>query len=232
MNAGGAILDLALARSLAAPGDAPPPLYDLKLGPGDLALVDAPDAAQSAWFADLCCGLVPLAEGRVRFLGRDWAAMPHELGAALRGRIGRVFAIGGWIGFLDVATNILLPQLHHTRGDLNELRNRATGLARTFGLPGLPLGRAIDLSPRDLACASCVRAFLGDPVLLLLESPVSGQFSDLKAPLIDAVAAARGRGAAAIWFSRSDLVLRDRSFPASQRWRLAERGLVPIGHAA
>jgi phospholipid/cholesterol/gamma-HCH transport system ATP-binding protein len=232
MDASGAILDVSLARPLAQPDEGLPPLYDLRLGPGELALIDAADAEQSSWFGDLCCGLVPLAEGTVRFLGRDWAAMPDDFAAALRGRIGRIFASGGWIEFLDVATNILLPQMHHTRDEPSALRDRATGLARAFGLPGLPLGRTADLSSGDLARASCVRAFLGEPALLLLESPVSREFGDLKAALLDALTAARGRGVAAIWLSRSELVLRDRSFPATQRWRLTERGLAPSGRAA
>ncbi|HXZ00730.1 MAG TPA: ABC transporter ATP-binding protein [Stellaceae bacterium] len=229
MGAGGAILDLTLARPLAEPDGAPQAPYTLKLDPGELALIDAPDEAHSSWFADLCCGLVPLAEGKACFLGRDWAAMPHDFAAALRGRIGRVFAKGGWIGFLDVAANVLLPQLHHTRNDVGILRDRAASLARAFGLPGLPLERAADLSPADLVRAACVRAFLGDPLLVVLESPASGRLSDLEAPLLDAVAAARGRGAAVLWLSRNERVLRDRSFPASHRWRLDERGLAPAG---
>ncbi len=48
---------------------------------------------------------------------------------ALRGRIGRVFTSASWIGYLDVAANILLPQLHHTREDMDALRQRATLLA-------------------------------------------------------------------------------------------------------
>jgi len=225
------ILDIARARPVAEPDDAPPPLYDLRLEAGDLALVDAPDVAQSRRFADLCSGLVPLAQGSVRFLGRDWTVLPHDFAAALRGRIGRVFAVGGWIPFVDVAANILLPQLHHTRHDRGALRDRATALASSFGLPGLPLERPADLAPRDLAGAACVRAFLGEPLLLLLESPVSGQWAELKTALLQRLAAARSRGAAAIWLTRSDLVWRDRAFPATHRWRLAESGLVKLGGA-
>jgi phospholipid/cholesterol/gamma-HCH transport system ATP-binding protein len=231
MDFGGTILDLALARSAGEAGEVPA-RFDLRLSPGDLLLIDAPDAAAAAQFADLCCGLIPLAEGTVRFLGRDWATLPRDFAAALRGRIGRVFATGGWIDSLDVATNILLPQLHHTRHDPAALRDKAASLACAFGLPGLPLGRAADLPPRDLARVACVRAFLGDPALLLLESPVARQFADFMTPLLNAVAAVRSRGAAAIWFTGSDAVWRDRAFPATQRWRLGEAGLQSTGHVA
>lgn len=231
MAAGASILDIARARPVSEPGEAPPPLYDLRLEAGELALVDAPDVAQSRRFADLCSGLVPLAQGSVRFLGRDWSDLPHDFAAALRGRIGRVFAAGGWIPFLDVAANILLPQLHHTRLDRGALRDRATALACSVGLPGLPLERPADLTARDLAGAACVRAFLGEPLLLLLESPVSGQWAELKTALLQLLAAARSRGAAAVWLTHSELVWRDRAFPATQRWRLAESGLVAVGRA-
>ena len=73
--------------------------------------------------------------------GRNWSAMPQDYADALRGRIGRVFFSGSWVGFMDVATNILLPQLHDTRDDPSELRERAIALSYAFGLPGLPLVR-------------------------------------------------------------------------------------------
>jgi hypothetical protein len=40
------------------------------------------------------------------------------------------------------------------------------------------------------------------------------------------LAAARDGGAAAIWFTRSDVVWRNPSIPATMRLRLGERGLV------
>ena len=222
------ILELSAARPRHEAGDAPVAAVDLCLLSGEFALVDSRHSGQVAWLADLCSGLLPLAAGRVRFLGRDWSAMPWDYAAALRGRIGRVFRSGGWIGSVDVATNILLPQLHHTRDDPSGLRERAVALSCAFGLPGLPLVRPLELVASDLARAACVRAFLGDPELILLESPVQGRFITLIAPLLNALAAARDRGAAAIWFTRSDVVWRDPSFPVTHRLRLGERGLLPV----
>jgi phospholipid/cholesterol/gamma-HCH transport system ATP-binding protein len=225
------VLNLAAARPQAWADEAPVPPIDLRLMAGQLALVDARHPARRAWLADLCCGLVPLAAGTARFLGRDWSTVPPDYADALRGRIGRVFFSGSWIGFMDVSTNILLPQLHHTRDDPSELRDRATALCCAFGLPGLPLVRPGELAASDLARAACVRAFLGDPALVLLESPVQGRFINLLPSLLNALAAARDRGAAAVWFTRSDLVWRDPSIPATMRLRLGERGLVPTMRA-
>jgi phospholipid/cholesterol/gamma-HCH transport system ATP-binding protein len=231
MDPSAPVLDLAAARPQAWADEAPVPAIDLRLMPGELALVDARHAARPARLGDLCCGLVPLASGRARFLGRDWSAVPPDYADALRGRIGRVFFSGSWIGFIDVATNILLPQLHHTRDDPSELRERATALCCAFGLPGLPLVRPGELAAGDLARAACVRALLGDPALVLLESPVQGRFTTLLQPLLNALAAARDGGAAAIWFTRSDVVWRNPSIPATMRLRLGERGLVPTMRA-
>jgi len=106
---------------------------DFRVGGGELALVDARHSLRPAWLADLCCGLLPLSGGSVRFLGHDWSAMPQDYAAALRGRIGRVFQSGNWIDFMDVATNVLLSQLHHTRDDPIDLRERAIALSCAFG---------------------------------------------------------------------------------------------------
>jgi phospholipid/cholesterol/gamma-HCH transport system ATP-binding protein len=232
MDAGEPILALAAARPQAEPGEPPQPEIDLRLMPGDLALIDARHATRLAWFGDLCCGLVPLASGSVRFLGRDWSAVPDSYAAALRGRIGRVFTAASWIGYLDVGANILLPQLHHTREGLDGLRRSATQLACAFGLPGLPLVRASELAESDLVRAACVRAFLGDPLLLVLESPAQGRFTTLVPPLLDALARARDRGAAALWLTRGDLVWRNPSISTTHRLRLDDRGVLQTGRAA
>jgi phospholipid/cholesterol/gamma-HCH transport system ATP-binding protein len=227
-----AVLELSEAAGRAGPYHAAIAPISLRLGPGDLAMVDVRDERRAAWFADLCSGLVPLSSGTVRILGRDWTAMPPHYAAALRGRIGRVFARGGWIEFADMATNVLLPELHHTRRAEGELRETAARLARDFGLPGLPTGPVSELSELDRARAACVRAFIGAPALLLLESPVQGRFGDLKDPLMNAIAGARSEGAAAVWLAGSDLVWDDPSIPATHRLRLRDDGLRPTRRAA
>ncbi|MBV8592186.1 MAG: ABC transporter ATP-binding protein [Acetobacteraceae bacterium] len=209
-------------------GDIAAPVYTLRLMPGEFALVEARDTGRAELLADLCCGILPLTAGCVRFHGHDWTTLRQEQAASLRGRIGRVFASGGWIEFLDVGSNILLPQFHHTRRDRAALRDAASELARAFSLPGLPLGRPRELSGADLARAACVRALLCKPLLLLLVSPLQGIHADLVVPLLNGVAKVRDRGGAAIWLTRSDLVWADRSIPATHRLRLQDQGLMPV----
>lgn len=229
------------------PGEAPPVLEvdsalaegdrgapaDLRLAAGELVMVDAPDAGRASAFADLCSGLAPLAAGSVRFLGADWGREKPGRAAEMRGRIGRVFGGGrGWVPYHSVAENVLLPRLHHTRASEDDLRERAARLAVLFGLPGLPLGLPREQAAGDLARCACVRAFLGEPALLLLESPLlEGAVADLLPALLDQLAAARARGAACLWMTRSALVWSDRSIPAARRLRLSERGLETVRRA-
>jgi phospholipid/cholesterol/gamma-HCH transport system ATP-binding protein len=196
---------------------------------GELVLVDARDATLASGFADLCCGLLHPDQGTVRFLGHDWSSQPREMADALRGLIGRVLADPGWLPFLDAETNILLPQLHHTRLTQDVLLAQAAGLADEFGLPGLPAGSIARLAPEDLTRAGFVRAFLGRPKLVVLESPVQGLFGDMVSPLLRRIAEVHDRGGAAIWLTRSRLVWDDRTFPASQRIRLSHQGLIVVG---
>jgi phospholipid/cholesterol/gamma-HCH transport system ATP-binding protein len=201
---------------------------ELMVAPGELILVDARDATLAAGFADLCCGVRLPEEGSVQFLGHDWSSQPGEMADALRGLIGRVLADPGWLPFLDATTNVLLPQLYHTRQTLDALRERAAVLADEFGLPGLPGGPILRLTPGDLARAGFVRAFLGRPKLVVLESPVQGLFGDMVPSLLRGITEVQDRGGAAIWLTRSRLVWDDRTFPATQRFRLSHQGLTAV----
>jgi phospholipid/cholesterol/gamma-HCH transport system ATP-binding protein len=209
-------------------GRSGPKRTEFLVQPGELVLVDSRDATMAADFADLCCGLRRPDEGTVQFLGHDWALQPDEMANALRGLIGRVLADPGWLPFLDATTNILLPQLHHTRLALDVLQARAARLADEFGLPGLPGGSIGRLAPEDLARAGYVRAFLGRPKLVVLESPVQGLFGDMVPPLLRQVSDVQAGGGAAIWLTRSRLVWDDRTFPATQRLRLGHQGLTTV----
>ena len=222
------ILTLDSVQSPQLVGTANSATLNLVVQPGDLVLIDARDAELGRHFADLCCGLITPRTGTVAFMQRDWQHLPGHYADALRGRIGRVFAGNSWVNYIDAATNILLPQLHHTRRDPQHLRSEATKLCQHFGLPGLPVGAIGALSAADLVRAGFVRAVLGEPMLLLFESPTQGLYADVVPMLVNCIAAARDRGAAAIWMTRSKLVWGDRSFPATQRLRLGYQGLTPL----
>lgn len=196
---------------------------------GQCVAIEVDDPTLAVEFADLCCGLLLPLDGQVRFLGHDWAAVSDEQAAAMRGRIGRTYGANSWVGFLGVDRNILWPQLHHTRRPETELRDAAAELARSFGLPGLPLTSPDSLTTADLVRADCVRAFLGDPRLVIIQTAALTHFADLSPALLAAFTATGNRQAAGIWLINGDTGWKDRAFPVTIRLRLTERGLVPMG---
>jgi phospholipid/cholesterol/gamma-HCH transport system ATP-binding protein len=164
----------------------------------------------------------------VSFLNQDWARLPSDLANALRGRIGRVFATSTWLQHLSLLDNVVLRQLHHTRRPFAELRAEAVQLAAHFGLPGLPAGGPRDVLPEDLQRTACVGAFLGSPVLLLLEEPTLGVYPELLVPLIHAIRRARSRGSAVVWLTAAAGIWNDPSIPATCRYRLVGRQFMEM----
>jgi phospholipid/cholesterol/gamma-HCH transport system ATP-binding protein len=200
----------------------------LSICSGELVLVRLARLEQTGRFADACSGIFPPTRGRIFFLGRNWPELPPDMANALRGRIGRVFRIGNWINHLSLMENILLSQLHHTRRPVRRLRDEAGKLAEQFGLPGLPLGLPGDFTEADLRRAACVRAFLGRPLLILLEEPTSGIYLEIISALMTAIREARERGAAVIWLTQKDLIWNDQTLPVTQRYRLASGKLMEM----
>ncbi|MGD8882782.1 MAG: hypothetical protein PVI82_12875 [Desulfobacterales bacterium] len=195
---------------------------------GDLVLIRLARLEQTAGFADACAGIIEPRSGSVRFLGRNWQDLPPDQANALRGRIGRVFKTGNWINHISLLDNMLLPQRHHTRRSTRQLCEEAGKLADQFGLPGIPLGLPGDIPAADLQRAACVRAFMGRPLLILLEEPTSGIFLEIISALMDAVREARDRGAAVIWLTRKGLIWNDQTLPVTRRYRLVAEKLMEV----
>ena len=65
-----------------------------------------------------------------------------------------------------------------------------------------------------------MRAFLGAPLLILLEDPTAGIYADVIAPLIDTVREARQRGAAVLWTTKKLQVWSNPALRATARWRM------------
>lgn len=195
---------------------------------GDLVLIRLARLEQTTVFADICTGIIGPHSGSVSFLGRNWAKLPPDRANALRGRIGRVFNTGNWVNHLSLMNNILLAQHHHTRRSDRQLWGEAGRLAEQFGLPGLPLGLPDDLTAADLRRAACVRAFMGQPLLVLLEEPTSGIFLEIISALMGAVREARERGAAVIWLTRKGRIWNDQTLPITRRYRLVGQKLREV----
>lgn len=201
---------------------------DLEVLGGDLCLMRLERSGQTSTFADACAGIIQPLRGAVYFLGQNWQKLRPSLANALRGRIGRVFATANWINHLSLMENILLPQLYHTHRSAGRIRDEAGVLAEQFGLPGLPLGLPGDFTATDLQRAACVRAFLGQPLLLLLQEPAIGITYEILPPFIQAIRDARERGAAVIWLTRKNAIWNDASIPTTRRYRLLARKLMEV----
>ena len=165
----------------------------------ELMLVRLEAGHLSIQLADVAQGLVEPIQGSVSFLGKRWSALSEDARLAARARIGRVFDEPGWISELDMDDNITLLQRHHTRRPESAIRDEASELARHFSLPGLPQCKPSDMRAPDLRRAACVRAFLGQPELLILERPTAGVYPDIMPALMASVQAARSRGATVLW---------------------------------
>jgi len=202
--------------------------YEMSLFGGDLALINLERPRLGSILADACCGLYQAAEGSIFFLGKDWSALPSDTANALRGKIGRVFPFGNWINRLTLLENILLPQLHHTRRKFAALRDEAVHLAEQFGLPGLPVGLPDDVLRADHQRAACIRAFLGQPALILLEEPTLGVYPEILPPLINAIRNACDRGSGVIWLTMEGQIWNDPLLPATRRYRLTARKLMEV----
>jgi len=230
-RAASALLSLEGARAPLDPRFGALATLDLQLKAGELVLIDPGGPAPGAALADAICGLELPTAGEIRFLGRCWRELKPDAANALRGRIGRVFARGGWLEHLTVLENVLLQQLHQTRRERALLLLEASRLAQRLELPGLPMGLPHEHGEAELRRAGCVRAFLGRPALVILEEPV-GTADELLAPLLNLVLAALGRGAAVLWLTTLPRVLGAAAVPARDRYRLLGGRLVSLSEQA
>jgi phospholipid/cholesterol/gamma-HCH transport system ATP-binding protein len=171
----------------------------LELNPGELLLVRIERENERLPLADAALGLVTPDAGTVSLRGQDWKEMSADHAAEMRGKIGRLFEDEAWISDMDVDENITLSERHHTLRSDSDILEEALNLAKVFGLPGLPRGRPDKMRRWDLRKAACIRAFLGQPFLVILEQPERGVYADLVAALIHAVQSVRKRGAAVLW---------------------------------
>ncbi len=156
--------------------------------------------------ADLAAGVLEPGQGTVEFFGDNWLRMSPDYSSTQRGKIGRVFEDHGWISNLDIGENITLAQRHHSIRSDSDIEEEATNLARMFGLPGLPHRALAGTRREDLRRSAFIRAFIGDPSLIILERPTRNLFPGIMPPLMNTIRAARDRGSAVIWTTSEDRV--------------------------
>ena len=191
-----------------------------RLMPGELARVQLEPGNEQLPLADATEGLINPDEGTIAFLGERWPALAPDRELARRARIGRVFDGHGWISNLNILENLTLAQRHHTARPDPEIIAEAQALARSFGLPEVPAGRPALVSRRDLRRAEWIRAFLGQPALILLERPTFGVAVEHVPLLIRAVEAALAGGAAVLWTHDKDTSSGETALQKCLRFRM------------
>ena len=153
--------------------------------------------------ADAAQGLIELKDGEVFYEATDWNHMKADEVSRHRSRMGRVFESYGWISNLDVDENITLAQRSHTQRSEAEIQEEARRLALDFQIDEIPRVRPIMVARAVLRRAQWVRAFMGQPKLIILERPareMPNPYSDL---LLKKVEVFRLQGTAFLWLTDS-----------------------------
>jgi branched-chain amino acid transport system ATP-binding protein len=183
----------------------------LEVGEGEIVGLVGPNGAGKSTTLAAILGLVPVAAGRITYLGESLVGLAPEviarrgIGLVLEGR--RIFAT------LTVGENLTLARTANraTRSDtvLESLLDRFPILRETFGLPAGVLSGG---EQQQLAIA---RALMGEPRLLLLDEPSLGLAPLLVDQIFDAVAEIRRGGATVLLVEqniRRTVELADRSY--------------------
>ncbi|MBU6179281.1 MAG: hypothetical protein KGR69_06430 [Verrucomicrobia bacterium] len=161
--------------------------------------------------SSILLGIQAPARGEIRFLGRTWeerGVAETERDLRLVGTVvnPRCHPARIWVGNLDVDENVMLAAQFDPGRTSARIAARADELARRFGLAeGLPQGRHSTTDPESLVLAQWVRAFLREPLrLLILENPLELAPRGSVAAFVDEINRARDAGTAVLWISESE----------------------------
>jgi predicted ABC-type transport system involved in lysophospholipase L1 biosynthesis ATPase subunit len=203
-----------------------PAHLDLDLRRGEVGMIHVDDDSEASAMVDLCVGLAMPASGRVRFLGVDWATRTRPQRLHRRRRVGVVAQTEVWPAQMTIMESILLAPLYHSDRSRDELIAEATGLARLFGLPGLPAEPREATRRQALLRAGCVRGFLGSPDLVLVHDQLLDRTSELAIPMAQAVSMTRARGGAVLWLTAGMVSPAAQHIEADLVYRLGDAGLI------
>jgi ABC-type branched-subunit amino acid transport system ATPase component len=171
------------------------------LNRGELLWVMVMEGAENIPLAPLAQGLLTPDSGKVFFKGESWDEVGPGAQSLLRGRIRRVFVHYGWVTNLDMMENLCLAECHNTQRPIEEIKAEVRALARRFGVDEVPEARPTRVHPMILRKLEWVRAFVGDPELIILERPCVGAPKADAVRLTQAVSEAVRRGVAVMWVS-------------------------------
>lgn len=179
--------------------------FDLELRPGEIQHLRAHSPSLQM------LGIVPTLSGLIHVNGKSWDERNVVDRESQLRRIGTVHHPRGssssmWISNLDIDENVRLAcHFDPSRGS-GAIEKRADELARRFGLSdGLPTTRPSVTSLRDQTLAQWVRAFLPNPLdLVLLESPLTGAPAESIPAFVEEIERVRKTGTTVLWISEDE----------------------------
>ncbi len=200
---------------------------DLVVREGELAMIHLGWFQKARRLASLMQGLHRPLQGEVRFQAQDWLGDDYDRHFSMRNRIGRVFEDQAWIENINVAANVTLASRHHgvTKQEvIADVRHWGAD----FGVAELIQERPAFVHPSLLQRHQWVRAFLGKPVLLLLERPLKSASTAEASMLLRAVNSIRKEGTAVVWFTSSIDDLAKILEPPISHYEIKDGELLPI----
>lgn len=192
-----AIVEVEAARLPGAEG-APP--VSLRLGRGELLVLEGAGEAAGAELLRALVGLSRPAAGRVRLLGHEPAALGRAEHEALLARVGYLPRYGALLSNITLAANLLLPLAYHRALPAEEAARAGGAAAARFGV-AWPLPEALPAAvpPSLRRRVALARAVVLEPELLLLDDFTDDLSRAEAAAVADAVRAyAAERGAAVL----------------------------------
>lgn len=179
------------------------PRFDLSLNSGELIAFELSPNEAANHLPGLASGVTRPRSGDVFFCGKNWTDLHDDAAVELRQQIGQVYNStfrASWIENLDIDENIFLSQQMAGRVSQEKLADRAVTLARAFELDSLPCKRRSHVRRKDLMRSQWVRAFLPEPLkLLILERPTLGMDTDSVQLLLAQITRVRRTGTAVVW---------------------------------
>ncbi len=173
---------------------------EMSLASGELAFLKS----RSVWTQ--ISGIEDVVSGEIRFLSESWDSRSVSDCEDDRRTIGTVVnprsqSSARWVTNLDVNENVKLSASFDQKRSQNSIDERVRELTEQFGLEGgLPVLRPSRVGDADLIRAQWVRAFLPDPLnLLVLENPLFHAPASARELLIEAVKGALDAGVAVLW---------------------------------
>jgi ABC-type ATPase involved in cell division len=199
--------------------------------PGQLIHIHTGILDDSREVASLLLGLNQPVAGSIRFCGGNWQGTDYARHFEMRSRIGRVFAGSAWIQNLTIVENISLALLHRrvklsrVKDQIDFWLNRVSGHHASTVRNSLRQRPAFVSEPILQIC-QIVRAFIVQPLFLLLESPLRFLPEELHDPLRNEIDAFNARGAATLWFDSQKLSGPSHLKGTMFRWSVVSHCLV------